>query len=70
MTFDEFWKALSERNPGLSALDGKMTMSVESFRRSMRQSFDRGEQHGRESAERREQIKDMFGDLFRRHGGQ
>ena len=48
MTFDQFWRLLEKRNAKLKP-ENKMTISVESFRASMRQAFDMGEEHGKAS---------------------
>lgn len=44
-TFEDYWQSLERKNPGL-ADSRKMTISVESFRRSMQQAFDEGRKSG------------------------
>ncbi len=40
MTFSEYWKSLVKKNPGLSKLDTKMTLTVEKFRDALEQAWD------------------------------
>lgn len=43
MQFDQFWQALCAKNPGLKDEDQKMTISVASFKSSLRQAHDMGQ---------------------------
>ena len=42
MQFDQFWQALCAKNSGLKDEDQKMTITVSSFKASMRQAHDMG----------------------------
>lgn len=44
MTFEEFWRALEQKNPDMKE-GATMTITVDSFKRSMRQSFEMGQKH-------------------------
>lgn len=63
MTFDEYWRLLEQRNAKMKR-EGTMTIRVESFRASLQQAFNMGEEHARQRA--------AFGDfdaiLARRRG--
>lgn len=57
MTFADYWLKLVDRNPGLRDPASKMTISVESFRRSMEQAYERGREQGADT-------KSLFEKVF------
>ncbi len=67
MTFEQYWQRLIEKNPGLRDDSAKMTISVTSFRRSMQQAFDTGQDSIRGRVGRvkpGDLMRDVFGDMF------
>lgn len=48
MTFDEYWQSLMERNQSMKD-SSRMTISVESFKRALRQAFEKGCEQQRRS---------------------
>lgn len=58
MTFDEFWAALQKKNPDLKEGD-TMKITVDSFKRSMRQAFEMGERKASPSS-----VGGVFEELF------
>lgn len=49
MTFTEYWSALVKRNPDMADESTRMTIGVESFKRSLEQAFEMGQKQARES---------------------
>ena len=61
MKWSEYWDALTKRNPALNDGTTKMTITVDSFQRSMKQAFEQGEVQGRKNAQSGDKVKSMFG---------
>lgn len=63
MTFDQYWKALQCKNAGLANDATKMTISVESFRRSLAQAYERGRDQEKSVSETEKTIDDLMKGL-------
>lgn len=64
MTFEQYWDQLRTRNPGLAKDDTKMTITVASFRRSMRQSYDQGADHKKPTKPKEDDSLSKFSKIF------
>lgn len=63
-SFDEYWEALATKNPALRD-SAKMTITVESFQRQMRQAFEQGKNSGIEASAQVGSLMDkIFGRPF------
>lgn len=66
MTFTQFWQALQKRNAGLSDPENKMTITVASFERSLKQAYEMGVGSVPKPAKSSTPpYPDPFGDMFR-----
>lgn len=67
MDFNTFWSALCARNSGLTDEQQKMTITVASFKASMRQAHDMGQKSMKPpKAAGPIDLGDLFGSSFKR----
>ncbi len=65
LTFEEYWKAIAAKNPGLDKPDEEVVkLKARGLRALMRQAHEEGEKHGRTLQTAISQNADMFNTIF------
>lgn len=72
MTFDDLWKDLVRKNPGLGDREASVRMPTGMLRRHLERAFEEGRRFGHTQADcgerhdgsRRERRGGVFGDIF------
>jgi hypothetical protein len=65
MTFEAIWQQLCSKKPALKTPETKIVeFTSQNLKALLRQVYEQGERHGRESAEQPAKPRDPFGGIF------